>query len=448
MYEINGSSLADVTAVRGALSPRPKTLVILGSSNGAGLGASTYSGDPTEATGWSSPPTSWAGLLTSALQSADPSWKVYNRSKSGTGTSTSIGRFWTDVAPHLPSHIILCTHPSNNFYNPQSYLLGTIELINLCRSIGATPIVRGAYTSNEYTAATYRAMLDLNRQLDRLGVARIDHFSVLDDGTGHILSGYNTDHIHLNDAGQAAQYSCIDLGLFLNGITDGCKAENVPGAWKCTASTGTGIRVNSSTGMRGNIRSFTMRARVKGTTSQSKAFLCAYTNGAVGTNPLRVRNPSDVYEIADATNTTVGTLSSVNPTSDADPHDIVMTYNRVTNEAVLYIDGEPVTSGSPDGSLANSVSEFVFGGRGESGNVFPANGASFSDLAIWQAPLSADAVKDMYLTNRIPLGSLIFEADLSYRPPTSGSRGLVLNTVRNGIMPVIGEATWEHVAPF
>lgn len=62
------------------------TVVILGSSNGAGVGSSTYTADPSAANGWASPSTSWAGRLATALGSG---WKVINRSISGLGQKTT-----------------------------------------------------------------------------------------------------------------------------------------------------------------------------------------------------------------------------------------------------------------------------------------------------------------------------------------------------------------------
>lgn len=450
MVEINGASLADVSAVRASLSPKPRTLVIFGSSNGAGRGASTYTADPSAGTGWSSPSTSWGGLLTTALKAIDSSWSVVNRSISGSGTAASIARFWSDVAPHLPSHVFLGTHPLNDSLDVDLYLKNTITLIGMCRSIGAQPIIRGAYPYNGYSAAQYRAMLDLNRQLDRLGVARIDHMSPLDAGNGFIISGLDTDGLHLNDAGQAGQYAAIDLGIFLNGANDSIRSDRVAGAWRVKAgdTSGTGIRINSSTGLQGNLRSFTMRARVKGDSNiiASRAFLAAYIYGAAGTTPLRVRNPSSVYELAD-TATTVGSASTINPTTDTAVHDLVVTFNHLTALAAFYIDGALVASGTVAGS-PGICGEFVFGSRAETNTATAASYAQFSDLGLWQVPLSAPDVADMYRTNRRPLGSMILDAEMSYAPSTTGGQGRVANVIRNGLFPVVGEARWEVVATY
>jgi len=444
----------ELAAAGGGLVPLPKTLVILGSSNGAGMGASTYTADPSSPT-WASPSTSWAGLLTTALEAIDSSWSVINRSVSGSGTASSISRFYTDVAIHRPSHVLLCTHPLNDGLDFALCLKNTITLIGLCRSIGAMPIIRGAYTYNSYTAAQYRAALDFNRQLDRLGVARTDHMTLFDNGSGGLIGGttFSLDGLHWTDAGQSGGYTSIDLGLFLNAITESIRSDRVAAAWRVKPgdTSGAGIRINSTTGLQANVRSFTMRARVKGDASltTARAFLVAYIFGAVGSTPLRIRNPSSVYEMADTVGA-VGSASAVNPTSDTTPHDLVVTFNHLTSTASFYIDGALSASGVVT-SVANIAPEFYFGARGEgspSSTTTAAAYANFSDMSIWQVPLSAVDIADLNRSGRRPGGSLILDAEISYSPPATASQGYLLNTVRNGIVPAIGEARWEAVTAF
>lgn len=138
-------SVKDVASNLFPSAAESKRVVIFGSSNGTGLGASGYSGDPTAANGCASPPTSWAGLLRTALKAIDNSWEVINRSISGSGTAASVARFWTDVAPYRPSHVVLCTHPLNDNIDTQLILRNTELLCRMCDQIGAVPILRGAY---------------------------------------------------------------------------------------------------------------------------------------------------------------------------------------------------------------------------------------------------------------------------------------------------------------
>lgn len=434
------------------LTPRPKTIVVLGSSNGAGLGASTYVSDPSLANGWASPSTSWAGRLIAALQGFSSDWRLYNRSMSGTGTANAIARFWTDVAVHKPSFVILCTHPQNDSYDTATILKNTTELVRLCRSIGAIPILRGTYMGSAQTAAQYQAMLGLNRALDRLGCHRIDHFSALDDGVGGYVGGTTYqigDGLHPTDAGYAVFFTAIDLGIFLSGGAGQTEAVWT-GAWKPNVASGAGLMVRPATGLGTNVRSFTMRARIKGQAAgaSAKAFMTAYYQGDIGVaSPLRLRNAAGTYDIGDNV-TTFTPSSAINPTTDAGVHDLVVTYNHATNTVTAYVDGAAFATGAGVGVDATGVKAFTFGGRGETANGTVAQGYGFSDIAIWQVPLSARAIAEMYRTNRKPRASLIFEGDLGGTPSATASQGIVANSIPNGLYAEVRDATWATMVSF
>ena len=120
-------------------------IVILGSSTGAGMGASTYTGDPSQSNGWTEPATSWVGRMRSAM-GTDAT--IINRSKSGSNTLTSISRFWTDVAPYKPDSVVICTGWNNEptpgtgiVGKARGYLTRILELCSLTEKIGAKPVV-------------------------------------------------------------------------------------------------------------------------------------------------------------------------------------------------------------------------------------------------------------------------------------------------------------------
>lgn len=452
-WRVTSYERASGQALTPTVYPAPKTVVIFGSSNGAGMGASTFTADPSADNGWASPATSWAGLLRSALQAIDPAWTVINRSISGTGSANGVSRFWTDVAPHRPSHVILCHSPHNDGYSAQTHLQNTEKLCQMCDAIGAVPILRGATPYNAMTSGQYRAMLDVNRQLDLLGRHRIDHLTTLDNGSGGFVGGssYHVDGLHPSDAGYAVLFSAIDLGIFIRGTAYARRDASVRGAWKVQdgQSTQTGIIVSAATGLLGGgLRSFTMRSRIKGVASgglSARGFMAAHLQGAVGAaSPLRLRNPSGAYDVADGGSFTI-TGVATNPTADANPHDIVLTYNHASNTCVLYIDG--VSVGTPSGTIsgAGACSTFSFGSRGETSNAAPAAGYSFSDIGLWAVPLGPAAVADMVRSGRKPPASLLVDAVMSGSP---ASGGLLPNAVGTGIFPALGDAVWESVTPY
>lgn len=427
------------TALTSTQATNPKTIVVLGSSNGAGVGASTYTADPVSPY-TSEPATSWVGLLRAALGS---SWAIYNRSITGSNTASSIARFWTDVAPYRPSHVILATALHNEAYDVQAFVRGQAELVRLCRLIGAIPIVRGPSPYNTSPATYYPRMLDARNQLDALGVLQIDALSTLDAGDGTFVSGstyHAGDGLHCNDAGYAAIFSAIDLGMFQRS-SQPAPLIRPPGTWKidAAATLGDAMLINTATGLAQALSSFTMRARVGGVSSggaTGRGFLSAYVSG-ISNAPLRIRNPFSVYDMSNLAVTI--TTSAVNPTNTTTPHDLVMVYKHTNNTAYFYIDGLLIGSGTLTGT-PGPCSTFVFGSRITADGTSAAADYRFADCCIWATPLAVDQILAMSRSGRRPGAGLVFDGDFSTDP-----YGRIANLVQNGIQPTLGQ-TWAAVA--
>ena len=418
-----------------------KTVVILGSSDGAGRDASTYSADPA-GPDYPSPATSWAGLLTAALQAVDPAWTVYNKSISGTGTASAISRFAGEVAVYEPSHIIICPHPTNDAYDFATTLANTQTLISMCRAIGARPIVRGGYLAANPTAPQYAGMLQLNRDLDALAWPRFDHMSTLDDGTGDFINPgtYETDGLHSNDLGHEVRYSAVDLAIILDGEGYGPR-EPAAGAWRVPTATTTGYDGIRLANMRKPLKSFTVHAKIKGSGpggAQTKAFIDIVS--ASGTY-LRLINPGGATVIRDAATElmNLGVDLSNNDTARF----FTITYNRPTNTVNAYVDG--VLAGTASIATPLDATEVVFGSRAGSGfSSFTAAGYSFTDLAVWNVPLSATEVARIAADEGMQRGGQIFRGDMSIAPAYPGN---ITNAARNGLTASLGFA-WEAVSAF
>ncbi|KRA42100.1 hypothetical protein ASD80_10255 [Devosia sp. Root635] len=410
---------------------------MLGSSNGGGQGASTYTGDPT-GPDWASPATSWAGLLSAALKAEDADWTVINRSIAGTGTANALARFDTDVTPHRPSHVIICNHVKNDSYNTTTTYNNTLALIAKCQAIGAVPVLRGGYVADAPTAQQYADMLQLNRDLDALGHHRVDHMSTLDDGTGNFISPgtYDVDGLHPNDAGYAAMFAAIDLGIFLGGQALGPEADVAAGAWRVVDNLGGAILVAPHNAQ----KSYTFSFKLKGVASggaTSRAFMALAPSAQQG----RVRNPSGVLQFTEGTTNTNLVTTGYTPSADDTARRLTVTYNRLTNEAALYLDGALIGSGSF--TTPADVTQFVFGSA-LVGTTLAAVGYSFADLALWNVPLSIDAVERLD-AGEFQGGGMLFRSKMADPPQSIG--GTAPNAVRNGIVPTIG-LTWESVAAF
>lgn len=435
----DGTGIEFGTALTSIQATNPKTIVVLGSSNGAGVGASTYAADPVSPY-TSEPATSWVGLLRAALGST---WTIYNRSITGSNTASSIARFWTDVAPYRPSHVILATALHNEGYDVQAFVRGQAELVRLCRLIGAIPIVRGPSAYNTSPATYYPRMLDARNQLDALGVLQIDALSTLDAGDGTFVSGstyHAGDGLHCNDAGYAAIFSAIDLGMFQRS-SQPAPLIRPPGTWKidAAATLGDAMLINTTTGLAQALSSFTMRARVGGVSSSGatgRGFLSAYVSG-ISNAPLRIRNPFSVYDMSNLAVTI--TTSTVNPTNTTTPHDLVMVYKHTNNTAYFYIDGVLIGSGTLTGT-PGPCSTFLFGSRITADGTSAAADYRFADCSIWATPLAVDQILAMSRSGRRPGAGLVFDGDFSTAP-----YGRIANLVQNGIQPTLGQ-TWAAVA--
>lgn len=430
----------DGVAPHATAQPLPRTIVVLGSSNAAGMGASSYAGDPTEAGGWASPATSWVGRLAAIM----PGWTFINRSISGSNTAASIARFWSDVAPHRPSHVILATGMPNEAYDGRAFARGIAELCRLCDLIGAIPVIRNASVANPMSAADYASALAANDQIAQMGRLVIDAMSTLDDGSGHFVGGatyHAGDGIHPSDAGYAALFSAVDPGLF--GYAAGGRRTAKPGgAWRVApaASAENLMVIDASAGLARPLESFTMRARIGGVASgglTSRAFLSAYVQGPHV--PLRLRNLGGTYDLAADTATFVS--SSVNPTSSAAVHDCVVVFRHTTGIASLYIDGALIGSGAVSG--ASPAVRFCFGSRADATTPTLAAGYRFADCQLWSVPLPGDVIADMARTGVPPAAGLVFDGIMSGAP-----RGAIPNAVANGVMPALPAGVWESAATY
>jgi lysophospholipase L1-like esterase len=407
------------TVLSGA--PNPKTLVIIGSSNAVGVGATSYS-------------LSWAGLLTTALEAQG--WTVRNVSVSGMNTATAISRFESTVAIYRPSHVIHCTALFNDGFDVETFIKNTETLITRTRQIGAVPIVRGASPLDGATTAQFRAMVECDRQLNQLGVWLIDALSTLVDWSsgGFVGTIYDTDGLHCSDAGYAAQYAAIDLGMFYYGPV-GPGHYKPQGVWRVPTDVSVGdvMVLDTTTGLSKTLKSFTQRARIGGFSPElgAQAFFCHYTYGT-GSAPSRVRSPTGVYDyITAAANTTAFTVSVGN----FQTHDAVVVWRKEVSAAYFYIDG--VQIGTVAIGAAQACSKFGWGSTTGS----PSKGARYSDCQLWSVPLSPTQVADMYKTGYRPTGGLIFDGVFSETPLNGG-----VNLVQNGVGVTLG-APWVLFNP-
>jgi lysophospholipase L1-like esterase len=395
-----------------------KVLVILGSSNGAGTGASTSHGDP-KAPDWLSPRTSWAGLLTAQL--AARGWKVYNRSMSGSYTAVSLQRFFSDIPPLHPRVVLFCTSLENEpGWNTDAttpavaevYLAHLKTMIELCRGLGAAPLVVSPYPKNTNDPLSWVYLQKLMAEIDALDVPVFDFLSpAADPGTpGHFLPGISSDGTHVNDVGHAVYASAIDPSVIEN-ATIAPREAAVPevGAWKVIGNaTPAPVVIDSSACP---AVSWTVRVLVKGTPGIPSRRFFLGAAAARNQEPLGISTTAAGVYALTGPDGAVLAATSLNPAANPAEHELAITYNHLTSEAILYVDGIPAGAGKV---VLPAVPLFLCGGKANA----PANAenASFRGFAAWRVPFLPQDLATMHTSHKLLNRSLIASPNFDQAP--------------------------------
>ena len=367
------------------------TLVIIGSSGAAGMGSSGYTSDP--GSGGAQSATSWSGLWAAEL--AAKGVTTYNVSISGTNSTNSLTRFAADVAAKLPTHVAICTSPTNEGFNaaPQSssltYVANCLRLAHMTQNIGAVPIMGlGVYPNSTWTATHLACARWILRQFELAGLPTVNLIDPLLSGTGAVLAGFASDGQHFQDVGQVALFSAIPPHL----VVAAKVGLPYPITYDKTARLGAGATTAAplTCQLARPCESYTFAARIKGdaaiTGARSFMFIGDSANGRV-----RLRNPSGLYELAEADGTAL-IASTVNPTSDTTSHTIVITKHRRRGQIKLFIDGEQIGSTvTASAALEADVTRFDVLGRFDSPSTNAIN-AGVSAIGIWRCAFTDDVI--------------------------------------------------------
>lgn len=391
---LNGPAVGQ-SPVSGGSKDASGVVVILGSSGAAGLGSSGYTTDP--GLGGTVSATCWAGLWQAELEAQG--YVVKNASKSGTGSQASIDRFETDVAVYNPTHVVICTNPVNDNFNAgpisssRQYVQNCLKLARMTKNIGAEPILGlGIYPNSSWTATHLACARWMVEQFEQSGYTTCHHIdSLLDTSTSALLAGFASDGLHLQDAGQAAQFAAIPPTLIQ---AAGLSAYREKISYTKRAILGAETTYPPLTCLLSRAsESWTLALRLHGGSAvgASKAF--AYVRDATNASQTRIRNPASVYELADAGGARA--TSAINPTSDGTPHLLVIVKQHRTGLMRMYIDGVQVGSDITSFSAAAvAATGFDVLGRGDSPSS-NAVAAGVSAVGFWRTPLAPDVIAKM-----------------------------------------------------
>lgn len=190
-------------------NPEIIKLAVIGSSNSAGMGSSTYIRDPCADDEWRSPGSSWLGRLSRCTNRMS----ILNFSKSGAHSDWALERAESIFIGHRPHYALMCTNPIADGDDGSRYLRNAARFAIMAKQYGITPIFRGAYSYNGYDCRQYEYMLKMNKNLSEAFDKVIDHMSCLSDKCGHYISGnmYHVDGLHPNDEGHLVLFNAARL---------------------------------------------------------------------------------------------------------------------------------------------------------------------------------------------------------------------------------------------
>jgi lysophospholipase L1-like esterase len=153
----------------------------------------------------------------------------------GADARLTVDRFASYVAAKSPTLVIIGLGLWNERLTRRgraavlSFLAGLLELVGLCRAIGAHVIIGGVYPNSKYNEKDYELLLETSKELrkwaHKFGVASTDFLTNVDDGSGKWKPGLMSDFIHPNDSGHRLLFENIDLTQF-----EALKVKPVPNA--------------------------------------------------------------------------------------------------------------------------------------------------------------------------------------------------------------------------
>ena len=149
-------------------------------------------------------------------------YKCYFRGIGGDNTVDVINRFYNDVAPVQPDFVVIqLTIGNEGIYSStdkvaiyQQFKDNMLQIINMVKQIGATPIVIGQAPTKNYNDLYYRFGVKVTEEIASMGVHTIDVMGNLAKEDGTPFEQVMKDTLHYNDLGQEYIANAIPITLF------------------------------------------------------------------------------------------------------------------------------------------------------------------------------------------------------------------------------------------
>lgn len=388
-----------------SLTPRERTIAVLGSSVAAGWVTAREAGQDMK--------NGWAFRLARRLEPLG--YKVVNVSVPGDTTEKVLARLDKDLFSLKPDIVVISLSLENEGIrglggrDPKKVYEGfgtnLRRIVAECREHGITPVVASCYANDNFgDPAIYRFIVGMSLEIASWDVPSINLLGALDRGDGRFIKGLTFDLDHPADRGHRELFLSIVPGLF-EALAAGKPAperDSRPGYFSSgTAGRSRYLSCVPADPMHSFTSIFEIRASGPG--------IAASVRGGDGkASTIAVTENGDV-----ALHASTGAVQRV-PASllDGKWHRVGWVYHYLKQEATLYVDG--VAGGSI--AEAGVPVQFLLGGSGrESPKGRPA-AAGFRDWMIYRVPLNGAEIEAVQSGRLLP-GSLEVFAPLRRGKP-------------------------------
>lgn len=313
-------------------------------------------------------------------------YEVKNFSVPGDDTGKVLARMEKDLRSAGPGFVIIGLSLGNEGIEGddpvaacKSYQKGLLDIIARCREKGMIPIVGSCYSCNTYKQVHYDHTRKMNLLISTWKVPAINFLGAVDDGSGHIPEGFSYDHSHPDNRGHEEMFLAIVPGLF-----DALAQGKAPPGRTARAGFVTTRIGSGNTPMsfipEDIIHSFSVVFSIR---TRGRGTVCS-----ILTRDATVRldvEKGGRLECFSSDGKKLGPLSRI---ADGEWHDIALSHRYLSEEILLFVDGEPV------GSLRDKLEpvHFILGGCGER----QLETADFRDWMVYRSALNGDEIRALH----------------------------------------------------
>lgn len=284
-------------------------------------------------------------------------WQTVNICVPGDNTIKVLNRWKSDLLPQKAKYVVYALALGNEgiheFGQPRfdQFKTNLQRLIQQARDSGMVPVVTNSYTRNDYTAADYAFIQQMNLLIHSWDVPSINLLGAIDNGAGRWTDGYWDDALHPNDAGHREMAYTLVPSLFDALAANKPLPKKVPGSFITLASTAQESLALSFT-PENVVHSFTNTVSFK---SAKAATLVQLKDAGEGMGTISTDKKGKIlYQSAKG-----GQVLGTTKVKDGKWHKVTLTHYYARGETILYLDSVRV------GTLAEKLvpTQVILGGR-------------------------------------------------------------------------------------